>query len=502
MKRLFKWDLIVYQAIKRTGDDVHQAMQKGFSGLHHAIKETMMKNFHPIVEKKNDSGTSPQLTESALVGGAQNGNFPAKRRAPALYKPSTLDTDPHLPEAGLSTPPERMLAATLTPITGSGSRQLQEVDKVRDLGELCKIAAAVGVKTENLETIKEIQEKLHEHIEEKRQESRKTFEVISEAGKADEHKRSELLRLYIETREILNQLDDEFINPLETSLGDIKTALEENIRSLAPRDQYVVLVAGETSAGKSSVINLILGEEILPSAVLGTTSTMFELKYDKTPMVVIHFNDSRETMYYKLVGPKESFQEQINSLVSEKNERGRVSPYKKIELFLPHPLFQERVIIVDSPGVGDNNAMNEAVLNYLPNAFCFIYVINSTNAGGVQEDRLGKLLSNAASCKREARMDLKLFAGCALFVCNKWDEIKPHEVEEVKLEQIKRLTKKLGGLDPHLQVVYLSCKDAQLAQEYGVIRSDFDDLIRGISNLLVSSMQNNLDIYTRQIKKA
>ena len=94
-------------------------------------------------------------------------------------------------------------------------------------------------------------------------------------------------------------------------------------------------------------------------------------------------------------------------------------------------------------------------------------------------------------------MDLKLFAGCALFVCNKWDEIKPHEVEEVKLEQIKRLTKKLGGLDPHLQVVYLSFKDAQLAQEYGVIRSDFDDLIRGISNLLVSSMQNNLDIYTR-----
>lgn len=67
---------------------------------------------------------------------------------------------------------------------------------------------------------------------------------------------------------------------------------------------------------------------------------MFELKYDKTPMVGIHFNDSRETMYCKLVGPKESFLEQITSLVSEKNERGRVSPYKKIELFWPHPLFQ------------------------------------------------------------------------------------------------------------------------------------------------------------------
>ena len=71
-----------------------------------------------------------------------------------------------------------------------------------------------------------------------------TFEVVSEAGKADEHKRSELQRLYVKVREIINQLDDEFINPLETSLGDIKMALEENIRSLAPRDQYVMLVAG------------------------------------------------------------------------------------------------------------------------------------------------------------------------------------------------------------------------------------------------------------------
>ena len=107
------------------------------------------------------------------------------------------------------------------------------------------------------------------------------------------------------------------------------------------------------------------------------------------------------------------------------------------------------------------------------------------------------LLSHAASLKREAKMDLKLFAGCTVSVCNKWDEIEPDEVEEVKSEQIKRLTKKLGSLDPHLQIVYLSCKGAQVAQEYGVIRSDFDDLISGISSLLVSSMQNNLDIYTR-----
>lgn len=78
--------------------------------------------------------------------------------------------------------------------------------------------------------------------------SLQTFHVISEAVKADEHKRRELCRLYDDTREVLNQLDDDFMKTLEKrlggDLGDFRTTLEENIKNLAPRDQYVVLVAG------------------------------------------------------------------------------------------------------------------------------------------------------------------------------------------------------------------------------------------------------------------
>ena len=56
-------------------------------------------------------------------------------------------------------------------------------------------------------------------------------------------------------------------------------------------------------------------------------------------------------------------------------------------------------MIVDSPGVGESDAMNEFVLNYLADTFCFIYVIRSSNAGGVQEDRVrrvGQFLSTSS----------------------------------------------------------------------------------------------------------
>ena len=45
-------------------------------------------------------------------------------------------------------------------------------------------------------------------------------------------------------------------------------------------------------------------------------------------------------------------------------------------------------MIVDSPGIGESDVMSEFVLNYLPRAFCFMYVINSVNAGGIQDDRV------------------------------------------------------------------------------------------------------------------
>ena len=45
-------------------------------------------------------------------------------------------------------------------------------------------------------------------------------------------------------------------------------------------------------------------------------------------------------------------------------------------------------MIVDSPGIGESTIMDDIVMEYLPEAFAFIYVINSENAGGIQPDRV------------------------------------------------------------------------------------------------------------------
>ena len=43
----------------------------------------------------------------------------------------------------------------------------------------------------------------------------------------------------------MDQLDTDFTETLQKSIGDFKTTLKKNIDDIKPRDQYVVLVAGE-----------------------------------------------------------------------------------------------------------------------------------------------------------------------------------------------------------------------------------------------------------------
>ena len=89
---------------------------------------------------------------------------------------------------------------------------------------------------------------------------------------------------------------------------------------------------------------MILGEEVLPFSLLRTTSTICELKYGEKKIINVHFKDdgtqTRDPEKYELnESPDENYTAQISRFVSLKNDRDK-TPYKKIELFWPHPLLK------------------------------------------------------------------------------------------------------------------------------------------------------------------
>ena len=97
------------------------------------------------------------------------------------------------------------------------------------------------------------------------------------------------------------------------------------------------------------MLNLILGEQLLPYSVLSTTSTICELRYGDTPKLVAHFKDKGSGDTSKTVllnkpseASEQSYLQQISEFVHLKTNREEGSDYEKIELFWPHNLLKVR----------------------------------------------------------------------------------------------------------------------------------------------------------------
>lgn len=46
--------------------------------------------------------------------------------------------------------------------------------------------------------------------------------------------------------------------------------------------------------------------------------------------------------------------------------------------------------MVDTPGIGENTNLDSILLDFLPHAVSFVFIVNAKNAGGIHEDRVSK----------------------------------------------------------------------------------------------------------------
>lgn len=82
--------------------------------------------------------------------------------------------------------------------------------------------------------------------------------------------------------------------------------IQKSIEKLT-KDQFIIAVAGEVKAGKSTFINSLLKEEILPSDVLQATSALIEIVYSPKPFLRITYAS----------GNKEIFEEESKTVFKE-----------------------------------------------------------------------------------------------------------------------------------------------------------------------------------------
>lgn len=166
-------------------------------------------------------------------------------------------------------------------------------------------------------------------------------------------------------------------------------------------DTFKIQIVGTFKNGKSTFINALLGEDILPTKAVPCTAVINEIKYGESKKAILNFrNPLPKTLLSDIpavtlahmkahgmtnVPPMEIDYDRISDYVTipvdgDPDEISLKSPYLSVELFYPSALLKEGVEIIDSPGLNENDERTAVTLEYLDKADAIIFLLDATKA--------------------------------------------------------------------------------------------------------------------------
>ncbi|NER80399.1 MAG: dynamin [Leptolyngbya sp. SIO1D8] len=194
---------------------------------------------------------------------------------------------------------------------------------------------------------------------------------------------------------------------LEREIEDI-TLAGQNL------DQGVfrLLVLGDMKRGKSTFLNALIGENLLPSDVNPCTALLTVLRYGPEKLVEIHFKDDRppEVIDFAVFKERYTIVPQEAKQLEARQEDAFPTVSHAVVAY-PLPLLEKGIEIVDSPGLNDTEARNELSLGYINNCHAILFVLRATQPCTLAERRY---LENYIQGR-----GLAIF-----FLINAWDQVK------------------------------------------------------------------------------
>lgn len=216
--------------------------------------------------------------------------------------------------------------------------------------------------------------------------------------------------------------------------ADRERQCEELMVKLA-EDRFTLAVLGQFTRGKTSLMNAIIGRDLLPTGLLPLTSAITVLRFGPTERLVIERHDTRFAEIVPL--------SRLEDYVTERGNPGNRKMVKTAGVELPLPFLRRGLEFVDTPGVGSVITANTATTySFLPTCDAILFVTSvDTPLTRVELDFLA---------------DIRQHVRKVFFVVNKTDLLGERERGEV-LDFIARTLRQHLGTDPGL-IFPLSCR--------------------------------------------
>lgn len=224
---------------------------------------------------------------------------------------------------------------------------------------------------------------------------------------------------------------------------------------------FAVGILGEFKRGKSTVINALLGTEVMPADILPCSATMNRVSYDLQPHVQLHMIDG---------GTQEISVDQLAQYVTKLDDScsARAENIEEAVVFYPCRFCQNGVDIVDTPGLNDDERMNRITEEIVPKLDAVIMVLVPDNPFSMSE---AEFVRNKLMCSDIGRL---------IFLVNKIDTVRKKDRQRVVDSIREKVIKSV--LDKTAQVY------GEDSEQFKAVKSKLADI-----RIFPISAQNALD---------
>lgn len=180
---------------------------------------------------------------------------------------------------------------------------------------------------------------------------------------------------YSSFREMMNELSEN-LDQLKEYCSDL--GLENTAKSISDtvekngKERFEVAIVGEFKRGKSTLINALLGQEVLPADVLPATATLNRVTYSTEPYVMVEFKDGRTEKV-----DIEHLADYVTKLSYESEKMAE--KVREATVYYDTEFCKNHVDIIDTPGLNDDEQMTSVTLSILPEIDAAVFVISANS---------------------------------------------------------------------------------------------------------------------------
>jgi len=237
-------------------------------------------------------------------------------------------------------------------------------------------------------------------------------------------------------------------------LGEDYSILADEIRQIQQRfieGRFHLAVLGQFKRGKSTLLNALLGEDLLPTDILPVTAIPTFIKGGEQLAAQVYFAGQQEPDNFSPANGK-SLAEYIAEYVTESGNPHNQRQVERVEISHPSPLLQQGVVLIDTPGIGSTHKHNTEVAHrILPQCDAALFLISPDPP--ITEMELDYLHQISRTLPR------------TFFLLNKIDFLESAELQASLSYLSEQLKPVCGDQQPH--VVPISARNGLRARQAG-----------------------------------